>query len=133
MGDATQENDRDLTERDWLTRRLLPGGAEPDPRLTLANERTFLAWVRTALALIGGGVALEAFPIESVQPWLRRTAAIMLVLVGLVAATAAMNRWLRVERAMRTEQPLPVTALAPLVALGVTVAAVVLLVMVVTS
>ena len=28
-----------------------PGGPrEPDARFTLANERTFLAWVRTALA-----------------------------------------------------------------------------------
>ena len=41
--------------------RLLAGGEEPDPRFTLANERTFLAWVRTALALLAGGVAVEAF------------------------------------------------------------------------
>ena len=128
-----REDDRDSTQRDWLTRRLLPDGVEPDPRFTLANERTFLAWIRTALALIGGGVALEAFPIASVEPWLRRTAAITLALVGLVVATTAMSRWLRVERAMRTEQPLPVTTIAPVLALGVTAAAVVLLVMVVTS
>ena len=38
--------------------RLLAGGDEPDPRFTLANERTFLAWVRTALALLAGMVAL---------------------------------------------------------------------------
>ena len=31
-------------------------GEEPDYRFTLANERTFLAWLRTALALIAGGV-----------------------------------------------------------------------------
>jgi len=36
-------------------------GEEPDPRFTLANERTFLAWVRTALALVAGGIGLEAF------------------------------------------------------------------------
>ncbi len=47
--------------RSWLARRLLPEGSEPDPRFTLANERTFLAWVRTALALLAGGIAIEAF------------------------------------------------------------------------
>ena len=30
-------------------------GEEPDYRFTLANERTFLAWVRTALGLLAGG------------------------------------------------------------------------------
>lgn len=34
------------------------GRAEPDYRFTLANERTFLAWIRTALALLAGGVAV---------------------------------------------------------------------------
>ena len=48
-------------ERGALTKRLLPDGVEPDPRFTLANERTFLAWVRTALAFIAGGIAVEAF------------------------------------------------------------------------
>jgi putative membrane protein len=34
-------------------------GTEPDYRFTLANERTFLAWIRTALALLAGGVLLH--------------------------------------------------------------------------
>jgi hypothetical protein len=33
---------------------------EPDYRFTFANERTFLAWIRTALALIAGGVAVAS-------------------------------------------------------------------------
>ena len=41
--------------------RVLGPGREPDPRFSLANERTFLAWIRTALTLLGGGVAIEAF------------------------------------------------------------------------
>lgn len=50
-----------IDERGPLTRRLLPDGEEPDARFTLANERTFLAWIRTALAFIAGGIAVEAF------------------------------------------------------------------------
>lgn len=47
--------------RGKIAERLLPGGTEPDPRFTLANERTFLAWIRTSLALLAGGIAIEAF------------------------------------------------------------------------
>jgi putative membrane protein len=32
--------------------------ADPDIRFTLANERTFLAWVRTAIGLVAAGVAV---------------------------------------------------------------------------
>ena len=44
-----------------LRQRLLGEGNEPDVRFSLANERTFLAWIRTALALLAGGIAVEAF------------------------------------------------------------------------
>ena len=50
-------------------RRVYEAGTEPDPRFTMANERTFLAWIRTALALIAGGVALEALGLP-LQPTL---------------------------------------------------------------
>ena len=36
-------------------------GEEPDYRFSLANERTFLAWIRTALAVLAGGVILDQF------------------------------------------------------------------------
>ncbi|WP_461636477.1 YidH family protein, partial [Glutamicibacter soli] len=45
-------------DRSKLARTLLPEGSEPDPRFTLANERTFLAWIRTSLAFLAGGIAL---------------------------------------------------------------------------
>ncbi|MBU1607433.1 MAG: DUF202 domain-containing protein, partial [Alphaproteobacteria bacterium] len=45
-------------ERSRWSHRLLSGGTEPDPRFTLANERTFLAWIRTSLAVLAGGVAV---------------------------------------------------------------------------
>lgn len=81
-------------------------GQEPDPRFTLANERTFLAWVRTALAMLAGGVALHALGVPDTM-WIRNVLAIALVLLGAVVTAFAMVRWARVERAMRTHTPLP--------------------------
>ena len=81
-------------------------GHEPDPRFTLANERTFLAWVRTALAMLAGGVALHALGLPETQ-WVRSVLAIALVLLGALVTAFAMIRWARVERAMRRHEPLP--------------------------
>ena len=81
-------------------------GQEPDPRYTLANERTFLAWVRTALAMLAGGVALQALGLPD-NTWVRNVLAVALVLLGGLVTVFAMVRWARVERAMRTHQPLP--------------------------
>ena len=36
-------------------------GHEPDYRFTLANERTFLAYIRTALAFFAAGTAILSF------------------------------------------------------------------------
>jgi putative membrane protein len=57
----TPSDPRPTPGRSRLAEKLLPGGTEPDPRFTLANERTFLAWIRTSLALLAGGIAVEAF------------------------------------------------------------------------
>jgi putative membrane protein len=81
-------------------------GAEPDARFTLANERTFLAWVRTALALIAGGVALEALGL-GLHPGLRFVTALLLILAGTVTALHAWIGWIRSERALRLNTPLP--------------------------
>ena len=59
-------------------------GSDPDARFSLANERTFLAWIRTSLALLAGGVALEALALP-VQADLRFAAAIVLVTLGVLA------------------------------------------------
>ena len=100
-------------------------GQEPDPRFTLANERTFLAWVRTALAMFAGGVALHALGLPE-TPWLRNLLAIALVLLGAAVTTLAMVRWARVERAMRLHQPLPAFNLGFLLTGAVLVGAVLL-------
>src|SRR6478735_4071544 len=81
-------------------------GNDPDPRYSLANERTFLAWVRTSLAMLAGGVALHALGLPE-SDWLRTALAIALVAFGALTTGFALIRWARVERAMRTHQPLP--------------------------
>jgi putative membrane protein len=100
-------------------------GHEPDPRFTLANERTFLAWVRTALAMLAGGVALHALGLPETQ-WVRSVLAIALVLLGALVTAFAMIRWARVERAMRTGTPLPAFNLGFLLTGAVLVGAVLL-------
>nr|WP_245192356.1 DUF202 domain-containing protein [Arthrobacter pigmenti] len=106
------------------------GGSEPDPRFTLANERTFLAWIRTSLALMAGGIAVEAFTADIFVPALRTTLAVLLLLLAMIIAAVACFRWLNVERAMRHGSPLPLPFLAPLLALGGTVVAAVVIVFV---
>ena len=110
-------------ERGALTRRLLPDGVEPDPRFTLANERTFLAWVRTALAFVAGGIAVEAFTGDLFPTVIRQILAILLLVLGMLLAGGAAVRWLNVERAMRRKNPLPVPLIVPIVSLVSAVAA----------
>jgi putative membrane protein len=109
----------------------LGGGTEPDARFTLANERTFLAWIRTSLAMVAGGIAVEAFTSGLLGPELRKTVAVLLLLLGLVTAGGAFFRWLNVERAMRHQTPLPAPLLAPILAAGGCLVAAVLIVFVI--
>ncbi|NUL44229.1 DUF202 domain-containing protein [Cellulosimicrobium funkei] len=114
--------------RSRFANTVLDGGQEPDPRFTLANERTFLAWIRTSLALLAGGIAVEAFT-GSVFDALTRMVlgTVLLGLAALLAATAGF-RWVRVERAMRHGRPLPLPLVVPVLATGSAAAALVLLV-----
>jgi putative membrane protein len=86
--------------------RLHEVGDDPDPRFTMANERTFLAWNRTSLALIGGGLAagqLLDFQTRAVQ----LIVSLVPILLGGTLAIASYRRWEANERAMRLGQPLP--------------------------
>lgn len=87
--------------------------AHPDPRFLLANERTLLAWLRTALALIAGGVAAYPLLAGSLATPLRRGVAVTVLTMGSGAAVAGYRRWAQVERALRADVPLPATR-APL-------------------
>lgn len=98
-------------------------GADPDPRFTLANERTFLAWIRTALALLATGVAIEALEIPE-NGSTRLALVVALAGLGALTSGAAFVRWARSERALRQSQPLPAPTLAPVLAFGLAVTAV---------
>ncbi|HEX2247025.1 MAG TPA: DUF202 domain-containing protein, partial [Arthrobacter sp.] len=76
-------------ERGKFATRLLRGGTEPDPRFTLANERTFLAWIRTSLALLAGGIAVEAFTTALFITEVRKTVAILLLVLAMVIGAGA--------------------------------------------
>jgi len=100
------------------SRFSLKVGSEPDPRFTLANERTFLAWIRTALALMAAGIAVEAFATDLLAPPLRTATAIALLVLAMLVSASACLRWFRVERALRLKQPLPLPLPIPLLACG---------------
>lgn len=103
---------------------------EPDPRFTLANERTFLTWLSTSLALSAGGVAMAAVSADVFVPWMRTVLAVTLVALSALSAAMAYPRWRRVQRALRSASPLPAPALAPLFGYGVAVVAVLALVLI---
>nr|WP_274637756.1 DUF202 domain-containing protein [Microbacterium bovistercoris] len=96
-------------------------GDEPDPRFSLANERTFLAWIRTSLALLAVGVAIEALKLD-IQPVLRFIAAVVFVLLAVLAAIHSWLSWARHERAMRLGRALPGPSTGPVIVIGVVLA-----------
>jgi len=109
----------------WVYR----SGVRPDPRFSLANERTFLAWVRTSLALLAGGVALDAVELDGPRG-LQSALSVVLVVLGLVGAGAAYVRWALTERAMRLHRPLPGTAALAWLALALMLVAAALVVLI---
>jgi putative membrane protein len=100
--------------RRWA--ELLPGvaakrdeeGTEPDPRFTFANERTFLAWSRTALALVVAGLGIvQLLPPFPGVPAGRHLLGVPLIVLGAVLAVVAYIEWVHNQRALRRGDPLP--------------------------
>ncbi|GAA0472932.1 YidH family protein [Streptomyces olivaceiscleroticus] len=111
--------------------RLRSEGSTPDYRFSLANERTFLAWLRTAFALIGGGFAVDQF-LPSLHQTVRTVFTVALLAGGALCAVRSVNHWVRCERAMRRGADLPSSRFPALLGAGVgllavAIAAVVLL------
>jgi putative membrane protein len=82
---------------------------DPDYRFTLANERTFLAWLRTSLALIAAGVAVVQLVPEFGVPGGRRAIGMVLVGLGILVSLGGTRRWRQVQLAMAKDDDLPRT------------------------
>ncbi len=109
-------------------------GAEPDPRFTFANERTFLAWSRTALALVVAGLGVvQLLPPFPGVPWGRHVLGVPLIVFGAVVAVAAYGEWVRSQRALRLGQSLPRSVMPRLLAAVITTIAVAAAVVVLVS
>ena len=106
---------------------------EPDYRFTLANERTFLAWIRTSLALLAGGVAVVQLVPRVGSPASRFFVGELLILLSMLIAASSMRRWNRIQRAMRSDGPLPATSLPLVLAGGLTLIAALGLLLVLNS
>jgi putative membrane protein len=108
-------------------------GTDPDYRFSLANERTFLAWIRTALALLAGGVAaVQLVPAFKVQGG-RLILGVTLVVLAIMVAAGSYHRWMANERAMRLGQSLQPSLIPRLLAGGLTLVALLALLLVIVS
>lgn len=129
--------DQQFTSTTNLTERELtvtePPDREPDYRFTLANERTFLAWIRTSLGLLAAGVAVRQFVPPFGIPGATTALALMCVALAAVVAAASFPRWRRVQRAMRAGKPLPHSRMAGVLAAGVLLMALLAAVLVISG
>ena len=109
-------------------------GTEPDPRFTFANERTFLAWSRTALALVVAGLGVvQLLPPFPGVPWGRHVLGVPLIVFGAVVAVVAYGEWVKSQRAMRLGQPLPRSVMPRLLTAVITIIGVIAAVVVLVS
>lgn len=95
-----------------------------DARFSLANERTFLAWNRTALALVAGGLAITQLLPATDIPGARRILGLPLIVVGGVLGWFSYGRWQAVERAIENDEPLPPSWLPRILAVTLVIGAV---------
>ena len=119
---CTVPNDEDVIEEQ-----------EPDYRFTLANERTFLAWQRTALGLLAAAVALVHFVPELVVVGARRMMGVGLAALAISTSWTGLQRWRQADRAMRRGTPLPRHPSPGLLAIGLIVLGVIALGMVIAK
>jgi putative membrane protein len=80
---------------------------EPDYRFTLANERTFLAWQRTALGLLAAAVAVVQLVPELAIPGARQALGLLLAVLATLTSAMGLLRWEQADRAIRRGGPLP--------------------------
>ncbi|HTX97435.1 MAG TPA: DUF202 domain-containing protein [Mycobacterium sp.] len=100
---------------------------EPDYRFTFANERTFLAWQRTALGLLAAAVALVQLVPELTIPGARRALAVGLAVLAILTSGIGLLRWQQADRAMRRGLPLPRHPSPTYLAVGLTLVGIIAL------
>lgn len=94
-------------------------GRDPDYRFSLANERTFLAWIRTALAVLAGGILLHQF-VTSIEPrWINVAVSSALATLASALSWGAYRHWRSNEIAMRSNRSLPESFLMPLLSAAI--------------
>jgi putative membrane protein len=103
------------------TEGIAVGEDEPDVRFTYANERTFLAWNRTALALIATGVAATQLLPKLQVEWGRRLLGLPLIALGAIVAAESLRQWRANQRAMRRGDPLPRSRMPLILTVGIVV------------
>lgn len=101
-------------------------GEDPDVRFSLANERTALAWLRTGLGLVAGGVALTSLASIAELHMMIDIVAVVACLAGGTVAIYSMLTWRRNERALRLDAPLPSPVMLPVLVTGIVVMALLL-------
>ena len=120
---AGEEPGTDTSHHGDSARPAHPAGdAEPDARFTFANERTFLAWSRTALALVAAGLAIiQLLPPFPGIPWGRHIIGTPLILLGSAVAVTSYLEWNRNQRALRRGEPLSRSRLPVILALTIAI------------
>jgi putative membrane protein len=108
-------------------------GDEPDPRFTFANERTFLAWIRTSLALIAGALAIDQLAPEIAPAPVRIVLCVILAFLGAGLAALSYRRWGLMEAAMRNNQELPFSGVMLVMTIGVAAAALVFAILILVA
>lgn len=92
-------------------------GEAPDYRFSLANERTYLAWIRTALALLAGAIGIDQLTPDLANPTVRILISSFLCLCSGLLAVFAYRRWSQNEKAMRTNAQLKYTGFLKIISI----------------
>jgi len=100
-----------------------PHAPHADVQLSFANERTFLAWERTALGLITAGLAITQLLPSFDFPGGRRLIGLPLIALGTLIAAVSYWEWRRNRAAIADGRPLPSSHLPVVVAIVVSVVA----------